>query len=97
MKHAYGIMMHKKRVVKMGGVIKGKMIMDELYKQEILELTELFRKDEDWEDLREILAEKGFDLFDIALVSFEENEEEIEYGVIVKKNMKVKKYSRTKK
>lgn len=28
--------------------------MDELYKQEVLELTELLKNDEEWEDLRNI-------------------------------------------
>ena len=36
--------------------------MNELYKQEVLELTELLRDDEEWEDLRDILTEKGFTL-----------------------------------
>ena len=57
--------------------------MEELYKQEILELTELLKEDEGWEDLRNVLVLKGFDLTQILLVSFMENEEENEYGVIV--------------
>ena len=36
--------------------------MDELYKQEVLELTELLKNDEEWEDLRNILIQKGFNL-----------------------------------
>lgn len=69
--------------------------MNELYKQEVLELTELLRGDEEWEDLREILTEKGFNLSQIALVSFMEDEEENEYGVIVTKDIRISKYSRS--
>ena len=69
--------------------------MNELYKQEILELTELLRSDEDWEDLRNILIENGANLEQIALVSFIEDEEENDYGVIVTKDIKIIKYLRT--
>ena len=69
--------------------------MNELCKQEILELTELLRYDEEWEDLRDILTKKGFALSQIALVSFMEDEEENEYGVIVTKDMRVTEYSRS--
>lgn len=51
--------------------------MNELYKQEILELTELLKNDEEWEDLRNILNEQNIDLRHIALVSFIEDEEEM--------------------
>lgn len=71
--------------------------MDELYKQEVLELTELLREDEDWEDLRGILKVKGFDLNQILLVSFMEDEEENEYGVIVTRDLNVSEYSRSTK
>ena len=37
---------------------------------------------EEWEDLREILTKKGFDLSQTALVSFIEDDEENEYGDI---------------
>ena len=42
--------------------------MSELYKEEILELTELLRDDEEWTDIREILIKKGFDLNKICLL-----------------------------
>lgn len=42
--------------------------MDELYKQEVLELTELLKNDEEWEDLRNILIQKGFNLSKTVLV-----------------------------
>lgn len=67
--------------------------MNELYKQEVLELTELLRYDEEWRDLRDILTEKGFNLSQIALVSFMEDDEENEYGVIVTKDIKISEYS----
>lgn len=69
--------------------------MNELYKQEILELTELLRDDEDWGDLKEILTNKGFNVSKIALVSFMEDDEENEYGVIVTKDIKISEYSRS--
>ena len=68
--------------------------MDELYRQEVLELTELLRHDEDWEDLRDVLAENGFNLAEILLVSFMEDDYENEYGVIVTKDIKISEYSR---
>lgn len=71
--------------------------MEELYKQEILELTELLRDDEDWEDLRSILRLKEFDSNQILLVSFIEDEEENEFGVIVTRDLNVFEYSRSTK
>ena len=69
--------------------------MNELYKQEVLELTELLMDDVEWEDLRDILTEKGFNLSQIALVLFMEDDEENEYGIIVTKDIKISKYSRS--
>ena len=54
--------------------------MDELYKQEVLELTELLKNDEEWEDLRNILIQKGFNLSKTVLVSFVEDDKGNEYG-----------------
>lgn len=71
--------------------------MKELYMQEISELTELLREDEDWEDLRSILRLKGFDYNHILLVSFIEDEEENEYGVVVTCDLNVFEYSRSTK
>ena len=68
--------------------------MNELYKQEVLELTELLRDDEEWEDLRDILTEKGFNLSQIVLVSFMQDDEENEYGVIVTKDIQIIEYSK---
>lgn len=70
-------------------------IDERLYRQEIEELTDFVRSDENWADLRNILSEKGFNLFDTLLVSFIEDEEEMEYGIIVKKDKKVFEYSRS--
>lgn len=69
--------------------------MSELYKEEILELTELLRNDEEWTDIREILIKKGFDLNKIVLVSFMEDELENEYGVIVTNDMIIYEYKRS--
>lgn len=68
--------------------------MKELYKQEIMELTELLNEDEQWEDLKSILIEAKFDISTIALVSFMEDDDENEYGVIVSKELKIHKYER---
>ncbi len=68
--------------------------MEELYKQEIIELTELLNEDEEWEDLKNILIQAKIDLNMIVLVSFMEDDEENEYGVIVSKDLKVCKFVR---
>lgn len=68
--------------------------MDELYKQEVLELTELLKNDEEWEDLRNILTQKGFNLNNIVLASFVEDDKGNEYGVIVTKDIQISEYSR---
>lgn len=69
--------------------------MNELLKEEVLELTQLLRNEDDWSDLRDILLKKEFKLEEIALVSFMEDEEENEYGVIVTKNKNVMEYERS--
>lgn len=68
--------------------------MEELYKQEIIELTELLNEDEQWEDLKNILVEAKIDLSMTVLASFMEDDEENEYGVIVRKDLKIFKYER---
>ena len=68
--------------------------MKELYKQEIIELTELLNEDEQWEDLKNILIESKMDISKIALVSFMEDDDENEYGVIVSNDLIVYKYER---
>ncbi|MFQ9546394.1 MAG: hypothetical protein ACLR02_15415 [Clostridium sp.] len=68
--------------------------MDELYKQEVLELTELLKNDEEWEDLRNILIQKGFNLSKTVLVSFVEDDKGNEYGVIVTKDIQIIEYSK---
>ena len=71
--------------------------MDELYKQEVLELTELLKNDEEWEDLRNILIQKGFNLSKTVLVSFVEDDKGNEYGVIVTKDIQIIEYSKLNK
>ncbi len=70
-------------------------INENLYRQEIIELTDLVRNDDSWSDLRGILIEKGFVLSNTFLVSFFEDEEEMEYGVVVTRNKKIYEYSRS--
>lgn len=70
-------------------------IDESLYRQEVEELTDFVRSDANWTDLRGILIEKGFNPFDILLVSFIEDENEMEYGIIVKNDKKVFEYSRS--
>lgn len=69
--------------------------MNELYKQEVLELTDLLMNEENWSDLRDVLTNKEFKLKEIALVSFMEDDEENEYGVIVTKDERVIEYVRS--
>ncbi len=66
-----------------------------LYRQEIEELTDLVRNDKGWHDLRRILGEAGFNLSRTMLVSFLEDEEEGEYGVLVTLDKKVYEYERS--
>jgi hypothetical protein len=68
---------------------------ENLYRQEIEELTDFVRHDEGWLDLRNILTDNGFFVDDTLLVSFLEDEEEMEYGVIVTKDKKIFEYSRS--
>lgn len=68
--------------------------MEELYKQEIIELTELLNTDEDWSDLKNILIKAGIDLSKTVLASFMEDDEENEYGVIVSKDLTIRRFSR---
>ena len=70
-------------------------VNDSLYQQEIEELTEFVRNDDDWADLRNILIEKQFNLLDTLLVAFAEDEDEMEYGVLVIREKKVFEYSRS--
>lgn len=68
--------------------------MEELYRQEIIELTELLNTDENWADLKSILISAGIDLSKTVLASFMEDDEENEYGVIVSKDLTIYSYSR---
>jgi hypothetical protein len=68
---------------------------EEYHIQEIQELTDYIRTDEDWEELRTILIEKGFNLQELLLTSFMEDEELNEYGAIVTINdKKIYEYER---
>lgn len=69
--------------------------MNELYRQEIMELTDLLQNEENWSDLREVLTQKNYILKDIVLVSFMEDDEENEYGVFVTIDEKVFEYVRS--
>jgi hypothetical protein len=68
---------------------------DSLYQQEVEELTEFVRNDEGWADLRNILIEKQFDIPNTWLAAFAEDEDEMEYGVLVTREKKVFEYSRS--
>lgn len=70
------------------------MAIDEkLYRQEIEELTYLVKNE--WDDLRRILIDSNFDINKTLLVSFAENEDESEYGVLVNENKQVFEYKRS--
>ncbi|MGB7210434.1 MAG: hypothetical protein WBD27_17405 [Pyrinomonadaceae bacterium] len=53
----------------------------ELYKEEILELTELLNQE--WIDLRNLIVSKGIVIDKTLLVNYYEDEEGGEYGVLV--------------
>jgi hypothetical protein len=67
---------------------------DELLRQEIEELTDMLRNDETWDNLRTILRDKGFDPETTLLVSFMEDDEDREFGVLVMSNGRVVEYQR---
>ena len=73
-------------------MIQKGIYMEELYKQEIFELTELLN--EEWNDLKSILIQAGIDLKRTALASFMEDEDENEYGVLINKDLKILQYER---
>jgi hypothetical protein len=66
----------------------------DLSRQQIEELTDMLRNDETWENLRVILREKGFDPETTLLVSFMEDEEDHEFGVLVTSDRRVIEYKR---
>lgn len=64
-----------------------------IYQQEIEELTNLLRFDEFWTDLKTALEQEGFDIDNTLLVSFVEDEEDKECGVLVTSEKKVYEYT----
>jgi autonomous glycyl radical cofactor GrcA len=66
-----------------------------LYEQEIIELTNLLLNDEENNDIKNILINSGFRINKIVLVSFIEDEEENEYGVIVTEDKRIIEYKRS--
>lgn len=68
-------------------------INDNNYRKEIEELTEYLRVDEEWAKLRNILIKKNFNVQNLYLVSFVEDEEDNEYGAFVTKEKDVFEYS----
>jgi hypothetical protein len=67
----------------------------ELLRQEIEELTDLLRNDETWQNLRTILRAKGFDPQTTLLVSFMEDDDDQELGVLVTAAGRVIEYQRS--
>lgn len=71
--------------------------LKDLLREEIEELTDLLRNDEDdlWTDLQESLRKKGFDPATSLLVSYVEDEEDgTEYGVLVTPDRRVIEFQR---
>lgn len=66
---------------------------ENLYIQEVEELTNFMRNDDEWSDLRDIISRQGFIVEEVFLVSFYEDEKE--YGVIVTKDKKAFEYTRS--
>ena len=50
---------------------------------DVLELTNELRNEENWDALRNLVIKKGLALSDVALMSFVESEDNIEYGLLV--------------
>jgi hypothetical protein len=69
-------------------------VQEKNYIQDIKELTDYVRHDEDWQELRDILIKKELILDELLLVSFMEDEEMNEYGVVVTIHKKVYEYER---
>jgi hypothetical protein len=65
------------------------------FRDEIDEYTNLLRYSDEWQDLRNLLIKNGFELTEVLLASCVESEDEMEYGVIVLKNLEVFEYSRS--
>jgi len=59
----------------------------ELYKEEILELTELLN--EEWLDLKELIKESNLDMHNLLLISYCEDENDKEFGVLFTNERKV--------
>ncbi|KAF2337741.1 hypothetical protein [Flavobacterium ginsenosidimutans] len=59
----------------------------ELYKEEILELTELLN--EEWLDLKELIKESNLNIHNLLLISYCEDENDREFGVFFTKERKV--------
>ena len=59
----------------------------ELYKQEILELTKLLN--EEWLDLKELIKESNLDMHNLLLISYSEDENDKEFGVLFTNERKV--------
>ncbi|WP_427872406.1 hypothetical protein [Flavobacterium sp. MMS24-S5] len=59
----------------------------ELYKEEIIELTELLN--EEWLDLKQLIKESNLDAHNLLLISYFEDENEREFGVLFTNERKV--------
>lgn len=66
------------------------------YSDEVEELTDLVRNDENWADIREILIDVGFDPQQIVMAGFAESDDEREFGIFISKSdLKVFEYERS--
>ena len=55
----------------------------DLYRRKIEELTDMLRGDPDWEDLRGMLRERRVEVSKALLAAFMEDEEGVEYGILI--------------
>ena len=72
-----------------------KKTTDHLLQQEVEELTDLLRNSPNFKDLRSALIQKKFDVNELLLAGFMENEEDGEWGAIVTKSGEVHEYERS--
>lgn len=65
------------------------------YKEEIIGINRMIQEDEKCQGVRDFFVEHDFKLNEIVVVAFFDDEEEMEYGVFVRKDLRVFSYARS--
>lgn len=79
----------------MDGGIQMNDIDKKYYIQEVEELTNLLRSDDDWKDLHSVLTNKKFNVDTLMLVTFFESDDDMEYGAFITEDKSAFEYSRS--